>query len=428
MRLLFTNTPDFPQTLAALLAARKSEENSNLTNVVREIIDAVRQQGDVVLRQYTQQFDRHPAATLRLSKRQLTEGAAACAADVREALAFATERIRAFHAQQALPALDNTDAAGLRLGLTWHPIERVGLYVPGGRASYPSSVLMNAIPAQVAGVEQIALCVPTPEGVLNPAVLAAAQLLGIEEIYTIGGAQAVAAMAYGTQSLNAVDKIVGPGNQYVAEAKRQVFGKVGIDSIAGPSEVLIVADAQANPAWLAMDLLAQAEHDPAAQSLLITDSATLADAVLQAVETALPTLSTASVARQSWTQHGAVLVVDRLLEDSVPLINRIAPEHLQLCVAHPDAYRGLVHHAGSVFLGYYTPEALGDYLAGPNHVLPTMGTARFASGLSVYDFVKRTTWLSCPEAAFKGVGSVAETLAKSEGLAAHAASLALRLL
>jgi histidinol dehydrogenase len=308
--------------------------------------------------------------------------------------------------------------------MLWRPVDAVGLYVPGGRASYPSSVLMNALPAKVAGVPRIALTVPMPRGVLNPAVLAAAELAGVTEVYGIGGAQAVAALAYGTESIPKVDKIVGPGNAFVAEAKRQVFGQVGIDAIAGPSEILVLADNAANPAWVAWDLLSQAEHDPMAQAILITDSPTLAEQVAHAAADALLQLS--DVARASWEQHGAIIVVRDLPGEGVALANRIAAEHLELIVADPAPYLAAIRHAGSVFIGPYTPEAIGDYLGGPNHVLPTSGTARFASGLSVYDFLKRTTYLECTPAAFAAIGPAAATLADAEGLPAHAGSVRIR--
>jgi histidinol dehydrogenase len=318
------------------------------------------------------------------------------------------------------------DDAGLTMGLRWTPLDSVGLYVPGGKAAYPSSVLMNAIPARVAGVERIVMCVPTPDGVLNPLVLAAAHRAGVTKIFRVGGAQAIAAMAFGTESIAPVDRIVGPGNAYVAEAKRQVFGRVGIDGVAGPSEVVILADAENDPRHVAIDLLAQAEHDEVAQSILITDSFAFADAVAHAVEHELPTLPREKIAGASWRDHGAIILV-RGWDEAIALTNRLAPEHLQLMLKNAKSVFAGIRHAGSVFLGRFTPEALGDYVAGPNHVLPTGRTARFASGLSTYDFLKRTTWIDADEAALRKIGPAGIKLAEAEGLYAHARSLALRL-
>jgi len=322
--------------------------------------------------------------------------------------------------------LRTTDEAGLTLGMRWNALDAVGLYVPGGKAAYPSSVLMNAIPARVAGVARIAMCVPTPDGVLNPLVLAAAHRAGVSEIYRVGGAQAVAALAYGTASIAPVDRIVGPGNAYVAEAKRQVFGRVGIDSIAGPSEVVVLADASADPRRVAVDLLAQAEHDEAAQAILITDSPDLADAVAAAVAAELPTLPRAAIAGASWKAHGAIILV-RDWTEAIDCVNQLAPEHLELLLPDPEAVFARVRHAGAAFLGNFCPEAVGDYVAGPNHVLPTGRTARFASGLSVFDFLKRTTWIAAGRDALARVGPAAVALAEAEGLQAHARSIALRL-
>jgi histidinol dehydrogenase len=342
------------------------------------------------------------------------------------ALSLAAERIDAFHRAQMPSDLRMTDAQGVTMGLRWGALDAVGLYVPGGKAAYPSSVLMNAIPARVAGVGRIAMCVPCQEGVLAPLVLAAAHLAGVSEIFRVGGAQAVAAFAYGTEHIAAVDRIVGPGNAYVAEAKRQVFGRVGIDGIAGPSEVVILADATQNPAHVAMDLLAQAEHDEAAQSILITDDAGFADRVAVAVARALPGLARAAIAGRSWQDHGAIIVV-RDWEQAAGLVDRLAPEHLQIMTPDPVALFARIRHAGAAFLGSFVPEALGDYVAGPNHVLPTGRTARFASGLSVYDFLKRTSWVSADAAALAAIGPAAVGLAEAEGLGAHASSIALRL-
>jgi histidinol dehydrogenase len=342
------------------------------------------------------------------------------------ALDLAASRIEAFHRMQVPSDLRTTDAVGLTLGMRWTPLDAVGLYVPGGKAAYPSSVLMNAIPARVAGVGRIAMCVPSPDGVLNPLVLAAARRAGVAEIYRVGGAQAIAALAYGTATIAPVDRIVGPGNAYVAEAKRQVFGRVGIDSIAGPSEVVVVADAANDPRRVAIDLLAQAEHDEAAQAILITDDAALADAVASSVIAELATLPRAAIAGASWLAHGAIIIV-RTWEEAVELVNRLAPEHLQLMLRDPEAVFARIRHAGAVFLGAYCPEAVGDYVAGPNHVLPTGRTARFASGLSVFDFLKRTTWVTADAEALARIGPAAIALAEAEGLHAHARSIALRL-
>jgi histidinol dehydrogenase len=341
------------------------------------------------------------------------------------ALELAAVRIEVFHRAQLPVDLAMTDAVGVRMGMRWTALDAVGLYVPGGKAAYPSSVLMNAIPARVAGVGRLAMCVPAARG-LDPLVLAAARRGGVSEIYRIGGAQAVAAMAYGTESITAVDRIVGPGNAWVAEAKRQVFGRVGIDSVAGPSDVVVLGDSGADPRALAVDLLAQAEHDEDAKSTLITDDAALADAVAQAALRELPTLSRESIARASWERHGAIVVV-RDWAEGCRLVDRLAPEHLQIVTRDPEALFATVRHAGSVFLGHWTPEAVGDYVGGPNHVLPTGRTARFASGLSVYDFLKRTTWLQADQAALAAIGPAAVTLAEAEGLQCHARSVALRL-
>jgi histidinol dehydrogenase len=342
------------------------------------------------------------------------------------ALELAATRIEAFHRAQIPENLQLTDAAGLTLGMRWAPLDAVGIYVPGGKAAYPSSVLMNALPARIAGVGRVAMCVPTPDGVLNPLVLAAARRAGVSEIFRIGGAQAVAAMAFGTASIAPVDRVIGPGNAYVAEAKRQVFGHVGIDSIAGPSEVVVIADAANDPRHVALDLLAQAEHDEAAQAILITDSPVFADAVAAAVVAELSTIPRAAIAGASWRDHGAIIVV-RDLSEAVALSDRLAPEHLQLMVADPAALFARIRHAGAAFLGRFCPEAVGDYVAGPNHVLPTGRSARFASGLSVFDFLKRTTWVAADAAALAKVGPAAVVLAEAEGLDAHARSIAVRL-
>jgi histidinol dehydrogenase len=425
-RLLTTANPLFESQFTALLARAVTEPQ--VTDTVREIIARVRRDGDAAVIDYTNRFDRVRMGLkdLHISAAEIAEAVAQTPVELREALALAAGRIEAFHRAQLPQDIAFTDAAGARLGLRWGPLDAVGIYVPGGKASYPSSVLMNAIPARVAGVQRIAMCVPAPDGVLNPLVLAAASLAGVTEIYRTGGAQAVAALAYGTARIAPVDRIVGPGNAYVAEAKRQVFGQVGIDSIAGPSEVLILADAANNPAHLALDLLAQAEHDEDAQAILMTDDPALADSVLAAVDQALATLPRAEIAGESWRRHGAVILVQGWAE-AVALANRIAPEHLQLMLAEPERIFAQIRHAGAVFLGANTPEAIGDYVAGPNHVLPTSGTARFASGLSVYDFLKRTTWVALSAAALAEIGPAAVALARAESLTAHAASVEERL-
>jgi histidinol dehydrogenase len=419
--------PDFESAFARLLAAKR-EHASDVDASVANILAAVRDQGDMALAAYTQRFDAVDTAVtgLRITLGERAAAEAACSPDALAALAVAAGRITDFHRRQMPAALDYVDPVGVRLGYRWTPIAAVGLYVPGGTAAYPSSVLMNALPAKVAGVGRLAMVVPTPQGRVNPLVLAAARLAGVDEIYRVGGAQAIAALAYGTETIAPVDKIVGPGNTYVAAAKRQVFGHVGIDMVAGPSEVLIIADGGNDPDWIAVDLLAQAEHDEAAQSILITDDAAFADAVAAAVYRQLTTLPRATIARASWEEHGAVILVGDLAE-AVPLIDRIAPEHLQLAVSDPDPLASRVHHAGSIFLGRFTPEALGDYLAGPNHVLPTGRSARFSSGLGVLDFLKRSTFLGCDGEALARLGPAAVTLAEAEGLDAHARSISIRL-
>ena len=424
---LATTDPDFAATFGALLSqARETVEQ--VDRPVAAIIAEVRARGDAALIEYTSRFDRVTLTpdTLRITEAEIDAAVAAVPGDQRAALNTAADRIEAFHRAQMPDDLRLTDAAGLTLGMRWSPLDAVGLYVPGGKAAYPSSVLMNAMPARVAGVARIAMCVPAPDGVLNPLVLAAAHRAGVTEIYRVGGAQAVAALAYGTASIAPVDRIVGPGNAYVAEAKRQVFGHVGIDSIAGPSEVVVLADAANDPRMIAVDLLAQAEHDEAAQAILITDDAAFGAAVASAVAAELPTLPRAAIAGASWEAHGAVIVV-RDWTEATDLVNRLAPEHLQLMLADPEPVFARVRHAGAVFLGRFCPEAVGDYVAGPNHVLPTGRTARFASGLSVFDFLKRTTWVQADADALARIGPAGVTLAEAEGLQAHARSIALRL-
>ena len=427
MKRLDTRHPQFERDLATLLSARQGEA-ARVDQPVADIIADVRRRGDEALLDYTARFDRLTLASdrLRITAAEIDRACEEVSAALHEALDLAATRIEAFHRLQQPADIVHRDQAGLRLGLRWTPLDAVGLYVPGGKAAYPSSVLMNALPARVAGVPRIAMVVPTPDGVLNPLVLAAARRAGVEEIYRIGGAQAIAALAYGTATIRPVDRIVGPGNAYVAEAKRQVFGTVGIDSIAGPSEVVIVADQDNDPAHVAMDLLAQAEHDEMAQSILITDSMAFADAVALAVDEALRTLPRAAIAGASWRDHGAIIQVADF-EQAAGLVNRLAPEHLQLMLADPAPVFAAVRHAGAIFIGRYCPEAIGDYVGGPNHVLPTAGTARFASGLSVYDFLKRTTWIEADHAALLQVGPAAVALATAEGLDAHARSVAIRL-
>jgi histidinol dehydrogenase len=426
VKTLSTADAGFEVAFEALLAERDTAQDVHGT--VAAIIAEVRKHGDTALCDYTARFDRMEitADHLRVSDAEIDTAVAKVPADLLEALNLAASRIEAFHQVQLPADLKVTDTAGLTLGMRWTPLDAVGLYVPGGKAAYPSSVLMNALPARAAGVARIAMCVPTPDGVMNPLVLAAAKRCGVTEIYRVGGAQAVAALAYGTATIAAVDRIVGPGNAYVAEAKRQVFGRVGIDSIAGPSEVLILADSSNNPRHVAIDLLAQAEHDELAQAVLITTSAAFGAAVAAAVEAEIPTLPRRTIAAASWRDHGAVLIV-RDWAEAAALANRIAPEHLQIMTEDPQALFAQVRHAGAAFLGRFCPEAVGDYVAGPNHVLPTGRTARFASGLSVYDFLKRTTWISADAAALAVVGPAAVALAEAEGLQAHARSVAIRL-
>jgi histidinol dehydrogenase len=419
--------PDFEARFAALLGAKR-EVAEDVDAAARAIVADVRERGDAALIDYTARFDRLSVTPerLRISEAEFDAAEAGVSDEARAALIVARDRIEAFHCRQ-LPRDDRyRDSIGVDLGIRWTPIEAVGLYVPGGTAAYPSSVLMNAIPARVAGVSRVALVVPTPDGVLNPLVLAAARIASVDEVYRVGGAQAIAALAHGTASIPPVAKIVGPGNAYVAAAKRLVFGTVGIDMIAGPSEVLVIADGGNDPDWIAADLLAQAEHDTASQSIVITDSVALAAGVEAAVEAQLRTLPREGIAVQSWRDHGAVIVVGDL-SAALELANRIAPEHLELAVADPEALLPGIRNAGAVFLGRYTPEAIGDYVAGPNHVLPTARSARFSSGLSVFDFLKRTTLLGLGPDQLRALAGPAITLAGAEGLQAHARSVSIRL-
>lgn len=419
--------PGFARAFARLLSAKR-EQAADVDATVAAIIADVRKRGDRALISLTKRFDKLVLTqkSMRVSERELAAAAGKCNRKALAALDFAKRRIEEYHQRQKPVDLDYRDASGVRLGALWRAVGSVGLYVPGGTAAYPSTVLMNAIPAKVAGVERIAMVVPAPGGVINPLVLAAARLVGINEIYRIGGAQAIAALAYGTRSIAPVDKIVGPGNAYVAAAKRRVFGAVGIDMIAGPSEILVIADKDNDPEWIAADLLSQAEHDVAAQSILIADDEGFADRVVAASEKMLKTLPRARIARASWRDNGAVILV-AALADAIALANRIAPEHMELAMARPEPFVAKIHNVGAIFLGRYTPEAIGDYVGGPNHVLPTARSARFASGLGVLDFMKRSSLLGCDEAAIAALGPAAVALAEAEGLEAHALSVRLRL-
>ena len=426
MKRLDSAAPDFDAAFAALLQQAR-DTTQRVDQPVAAILAAVRADGDAALCALTAQHDHHAvtADRLRIDADEIDAAANAISPELSAALDLAATRIEAFHRLQLPQDIETSDATGLRMGMRWTALDAVGLYVPGGKAAYPSSVLMNAIPARVAGVSRLAMCVPTPGGALNPLVLAAARRAGVTEIYRVGGAQAVAALAFGTATIDPVDRIVGPGNAYVAEAKRQVFGRVGIDGIAGPSEVVVLADAGADPRRVAIDLLAQAEHDESAQAILITDHPGLADAVARAVETELRTL-TRPEAAHSWRDHGCIILV-RDWSEGAALTDRLAPEHLQIMVADPGALFARIRHCGAAFLGMDCPEALGDYVAGPNHVLPTGRTARFASGLSVYDFLKRTTWVEADAGSLASIGPAAVALAEAEGLQAHARSVAMRL-
>ncbi|MDF0543178.1 histidinol dehydrogenase [Sphingobium sp. H39-3-25] len=417
----------FADAFTALVDARR-EADEDVSRDVTAILKRIRAEGDVALADYTQRFDRHDleSSGWSVTRAEMDAALAGISTELRDALELAATRIAAYHEKQRPQDSDSVDSAGVRLGARWSAVDAAGLYVPGGRAAYPSSLLMNVIPAKVAGVARIAMVTPTPGGQINPMVLAAARIAGIEEIWRVGGAQAVAALAYGTQKIAPVDVIVGPGNAWVAEAKRQLYGVVGIDMVAGPSEIVVVADGKNDPEWIAADLLSQAEHDPTSQSILFTDDAAFADAVGVAVEAQIERLQTRETARASWNANGAIITVDTL-EASLPLVDRLAPEHLELAVDNPDALFARVRHAGSVFMGRMTPEAVGDYVAGPNHVLPTGRRARFSSGLSVLDFMKRTSFLSLDKAALDAIGPAAVALAHAEGLPAHAASVAQRL-
>src|SRR5689334_188136 len=423
---LHTRDTGFETAFVALLVAKR-ESAAEVDAVVAEIIEQVTTRGDAALHEYTKRFDRIELgpATLRLTVAEIAAGADAAPADTVAALGLAAERIESFHRHQLPAPVDYVDAAGVRLGLRWRPIAAAGLYVPGGTAAYPSSVLMNAIPARVAGVERLVMTVPAPDGVLNPLVLAAARLVGVDEIYRIGGAQAVAALAYGTATIKPVDKIVGPGNAYVAAAKRRVFGRVGIDMVAGPSEVLVIADGSARADWVAMDLFSQAEHDEIAQAILLTPDARLLDAVAEAMRRLIASLPRRDIISASLAGRGALIRV-RDLAEACELANRIAPEHLELAVADPEALLPKIRHAGAIFLGHHASESLGDYCAGPNHVLPTPRTARLSPPLGVYDFRQRSRVIKVSAQGARTLGRVAGALARAEGLAAHARRAELR--
>ncbi|MGC3938757.1 histidinol dehydrogenase [Roseobacter sp. EG26] len=424
---LNANDADFEAAFLQLLSAKR-EDSPDVDDVVAQIITDVRARGDAAVIELTERFDRLSLTceTLQIQQDEIDAAAASVPREQRDALTLAADRIRAYHERQRPEDAQWSDAEGATLGWRWTPVAAAGLYVPGGLASYPSSVLMNAIPAKVAGVPRLAMVVPTPDGALNPMVLAAAQLAGVDEIYRIGGAQAIAALAYGTRTIAPVDKITGPGNAFVAAAKRRVFGKVGIDMIAGPSEILVIADADNDPDWIALDLLSQAEHDESAQSILITTDPDFGQAVAHAIEARLQTLDRRAIASASWRDFGAVIIVPDL-PTAAALSDRIAPEHLELCVADPDALSAQIAHAGAIFLGQWTPEAIGDYIGGPNHVLPTARSARFSSGLSVLDFMKRTTLARMTPGALRAIGPAAETLAQTESLEAHGLSVTARL-
>jgi histidinol dehydrogenase len=424
---LDTGSADFESAFTTLLNAKR-EDSPDVDAVVAEIIADVRARGDAAVIELTARFDRLQLTpeTLAFQPEEIGQAIDEVSTEDRAALELAADRIRDYHARQMPEDASWTETSGATLGWRWTPVSAAGLYVPGGLASYPSSVLMNTIPAKVAGVERLAITVPTPDGVINPLVLVAAHIAGVDEIYRVGGAQAIAALAYGTETIPAVDKITGPGNAFVAAAKRRVFGKVGIDMIAGPSEILVIADKDNNPDWIALDLLSQAEHDESAQSLLITDDAEFGRAVAAAVDKRLETLERRAIAGASWRDNGAVIVV-RYLDEAAELSNRIAPEHLELCVADPEALSHKTVHAGAIFLGQWTPEAIGDYIGGPNHVLPTARSARFSSGLSVMDFLKRTTLAQMTPDALRAIGPSAERLATSESLEAHGLSVRARL-
>ena len=424
MRRFNFSDPDFLAVFAAFVEERR-ETPEDVDAIVRDVLAAVRADGLTALLRFAREFDgvELDETTIRVSEAEIDAGAEACPSAVRDAIAFAAERIRSYHARQRPADLRFTDEAGVELGWRWGPLDSVGIYVPGGRAAYPSTVLMNAVPAAVAGVGRIAMV--TPPGRLQPAVLAAAKAAGVSEIWRVGGAQAVAALAYGAGPIRPVDKVVGPGNAFVTAAKRRVYGVVGIDNLAGPSEIVVVADGANTPDWIAADLLSQAEHDPAAQSILITDDEAFAAKVEAAVQQQLAVLSTGLDAAASWRDHGAVVIAP--LDEAPGLVDMIAPEHVEFAVESPELLSDRVRHAGAIFIGRHAPEAIGDYVAGSNHVLPTSRAARFSSGLSLYDFLKRTSIVKCDEAAFARLAPATIALAEAEGLPAHARSAAIRM-
>ncbi len=421
------NDANFDETFQSFLDLKR-DTNNDVDTLVSEIISEVRVRGDDALTDYTKSFDHYNLSNenMSLNKLQIDAGYANCRKSTLDALELAYERIKSFHEKQLPENIKYTDSAGVSLKYRWNAIDSVGLYVPGGRASYPSSLLMNAVPALVAGVPRLALCVPSPEGVVSPLILAAAKICSIDEIYCIGGAQAVAALAYGTKTIEPVCKIVGPGNSYVASAKRQVFGDVGIDNIAGPSEILVVSDKNNNPDWIAIDLLSQAEHDPCAQAILVADDESFVDRVVECINTRLTALKRKEIASASWENFGAIIIVNDFSE-ALPLINELAPEHIEIALEDPNDFASNVRNAGSIFLGTNTPEAFGDYMAGPNHVLPTSRSARFSSGLGVLDFMKRTSMIQCNKKSLDTLGPSVIELAEAEGLEAHALSIAMRL-
>ena len=425
---LNSRNPGFAQAFARLVNDRRTSDD-DVARDVALILSDVRNRGDAALAEYTRRWDDHSLAAdadWQIDLADCREAFDALQPDLRAALELAAQRIRAFHEGQLPKNRDVRDEAGVRMGARWRAVDAAGLYIPGGRASYPSSLLMNAIPAKVAGVERLVVVTPTPKGLANPLVLAAAHLAGVDEVWRIGGAQAVAALAYGTDRIKPVDVVTGPGNAWVAEAKRQLYGVVGIDMVAGPSEILVIADGQNDPEWTAADLLSQAEHDPVAQSILITDDSLFADTVADRIGVELAMLPTARVAAESWNTHGVIIEVDSL-DEAPALANALAAEHVQLAVDRPERLMKAIRHAGSIFLGRMTPEAIGDYVAGPNHVLPTGRRARFSSGLSVLDFMKRTSFIELDEAALKAIGPAAIALAYAEGLPAHSRSIEVRL-
>jgi histidinol dehydrogenase len=425
---LNTRDADFGERFRRVVAARRESDN-DVSRDVSLILSDVRNRGDAALAEYTQRFDSHSLsedANWRVAPEQCREAYDNLNPDLRAALELAAQRIRAYHQAQVPEDRDYTDDTGVRLGAKWTAVDAAGLYIPGGRATYPSSLLMNAIPAKVAGVERLVVVTPTPKGEANPLVLAAAHLAGVDEIWRIGGAQAIGALAYGTERIRPVDVITGPGNAWVAEAKRQLYGIVGIDMVAGPSEILVIADGRNDPEWIAADLLSQAEHDPVAQSILITDDPEFADSVADRVNVEIAFLPSAKVANESWQNHGVIIEVASL-DEAPALANALAAEHVEIATDDPEALFAQIRHAGSVFLGRHTPEAVGDYVAGPNHVLPTGRRARFSSGLSVLDFMKRTSFIQLDHAALEAIGPAAIALAEAEGLPAHARSIETRL-